>query len=483
MASTINALSKLPELPEDLYKWIDPSYNLLSVKHVACLYVSELSQKELGVIVVGGPTVNYLLAIEGDHTAAIQIHPSNILTTDDIEKVWTAAPNALILLAKGSLWLVRVYGECPTIGYHADVSLLVNLPVHAIDGEIDVTWDQSHGLKVALFEQKEEVDNLEPLIFPQSLPSIILSAYNALDGWVEVSTTIPPNSEGLTLSESGTCAAWRVMANHIPEEAERGEIYIVDVCKGGNPRQATKGAGRVAQVKLSPDGSYVVYAANYSQDRPITTHLSLWRLPVHSNQLTDPIRITPNGRSVEGYGFLGEALDYKLWVSFIKGSKRVTEIIKMSNPIDSAIELYPSIKNRMCCDKIGEIQGYPTESYSDFVTVQWKGSSVSLPHDKAFDQFVLEPITWVSSDGTPVSGLLCSLTTTLPSSTLLVHVHGGPAVAFAEDRSVAADSTRYPYRHLLAAGYRVFQPFYRGTLGFGDDFAQGNICRQGYLEK
>ena len=49
-------------------------------------------------------------------------------------------------------------------------------------------------------------------------------------------------------------------------------------------------------------------------------------------------------------------------------------------------------------------------------------------------------------------------------------------------RSAAANTTRYPFRHLLKAGYRVFQPFFRGGLGFGDEFAQANISSQGQLD-
>lgn len=60
----------------------------------------------------------------------------------------------------------------------------------------------------------------------------------------------------------------------------------------------------------------------------------------------------------------------------------------------------------------------------------------------------------------------------LSTAPLIVHAHGGPAVGFGEERSIAANCTRYPYRHLLMAGYRVFMPLFRGTMGFGDEFSQ-----------
>ena len=71
----------------------------------------------------------------------------------------------------------------------------------------------------------------------------------------------------------------QVYLNSIPEEAERGEFYVCELepgTAGAEPRQLTEGAGRVDRATLSPDGNHVIYKANRSQDRPITTHMDLW---------------------------------------------------------------------------------------------------------------------------------------------------------------------------------------------------------------
>jgi len=65
---------------------------------------------------------------------------------------------------------------------------------------------------------------------------------------------------------------------------------------------------------------------------------------------------------------------------------------------------------------------------------------------------------------------------------LIVLAHGGPAAGFVHSTSLAADHTRYPIRHVLQAGFRVFMPMFRGTLGFGDAWAQANIGSQGALD-
>ena len=40
--------------------------------------------------------------------------------------------------------------------------------------------------------------------------------------------------------------------------------------------QVTSGAGRVETAIFSPDSSHIVYTANYSPDKPITTHQDVW---------------------------------------------------------------------------------------------------------------------------------------------------------------------------------------------------------------
>jgi dienelactone hydrolase len=78
-------------------------------------------------------------------------------------------------------------------------------------------------------------------------------------------------------------------------------------------------------------------------------------------------------------------------------------------------------------------------------------------------------------------GMLCRAKGTSRSASVLVHAHGGPAISVPRLRSMVA-SRRYHYAPLLAAGYQVFVPCFRGTLGFGDAFARANVNTQGRLD-
>lgn len=80
-----------------------------------------------------------------------------------------------------------------------------------------------------------------------------------------------------------------------------------------------------------------------------------------------------------------------------------------------------------------------------------------------------EIVTWKSPDGMEIQGILRSENPNLP---LVVFVHGGPTSSSKVD--FAGMSTIFADR-----GYSVFQPNYRGSTGFGREFAEANIGDMG----
>ncbi|MFQ5817496.1 MAG: prolyl oligopeptidase family serine peptidase [Terriglobia bacterium] len=93
-----------------------------------------------------------------------------------------------------------------------------------------------------------------------------------------------------------------------------------------------------------------------------------------------------------------------------------------------------------------------------------------------------ETIRWRSTDGVEVEGLLIKPVGYEEGKRypLIVQIHGGPAGAY-----VHAFPGRWSnYAHVYAgAGYAVFQPNYRGSSNYGDEFRRqiaGDYFRQGY---
>lgn len=132
----------------------------------------------------------------------------------------------------------------------------------------------------------------------------------------------------------------------------------------------------------------------------------------------------------------------------------------------------PSLSLSLCLS-------YQTDSGTDFPSLVVDDYEVTLSHPPDCALLSVELVQCEASDGTPLCAYLHSHVHARPDTPLLVHVHGGPAVSWPMRRLDSAGATRYPYRHLLFAGYKVLTPMFRGTLGFGDAFAAGNIREQG----
>jgi dipeptidyl aminopeptidase/acylaminoacyl peptidase len=89
-----------------------------------------------------------------------------------------------------------------------------------------------------------------------------------------------------------------------------------------------------------------------------------------------------------------------------------------------------------------------------------------------------EVVQWTSEDGTEVEGVLFLPEDYDPNRAYptLVIIHGGPSGI---DWPVLVESYVYPVSQWLAKGAVVFQPNYRGSIGYGQDFRALNYRNLG----
>jgi len=112
----------------------------------------------------------------------------------------------------------------------------------------------------------------------------------------------------------------------------------------------------------------------------------------------------------------------------------------------------------------------------------WKKVSDANPQLTQFALGSYETIRWQSSDGREVEGLLVKPVGYQEGQRypLIVQIHGGPAAAYMNSFSGSWGD----YAHVYAgAGYAVFQPNYRGSSNYGEEFRRqiaGDYFRQGY---
>ena len=269
------------------------------------------------------------------------------------------------------------------------------------------------------------------------------------------------------MSSDGRRMVWIEPLNEAPEEARRAVFCAYDVVDGEIWRLA-EGAGRAVHAIVAPDGSGVVYQANHEADRPITTHCDLWWI---SWGTEDRRKLTGGGRCIVDFGW-GSGCN-RVWLSAVDGHEMKTEVLSLDGqdcgPVDAATSGVAWLPDGTATFETERLESYPSLMAGE--------REVGLPHPEGFEDFRVIPVRWTAPDGLQVEGIVCEVEGTPTNAPILVRIHGGPASPVEALRSQAVR-----YRHLLRAGYRVFVPAFRGSLGYGDAFAQANIGCQGQTD-
>jgi len=113
---------------------------------------------------------------------------------------------------------------------------------------------------------------------------------------------------------------------------------------------------------------------------------------------------------------------------------------------------------------------------------RWRRLTEANPQVENFALAEYENITWNSTDGETIEGILIYPLNYEKGKQypLIVQIHGGPASAYTHSFSGSYGT----YTHVFAAnGYAIFQPNYRGSSGYGEKFRMeisGDYFRQAY---
>ena len=437
MILEISALKPDLKLSEDREREINPESGFIYVRQLV-----RLADAQIVAVLSSGfieDTCVYLVQDEG------AFQPISGLPS--VEWVWSAGTE-LLVHSGDDLLVVDLDGK------HSKVT---DLPDKA--GRVDAVWCQD-GLRAVAVSTGERFE--DPLILPADRDQDRLWSYAPTQGWMDMGPIVA-DCWSLRLSRDGSKCVWREAVSAIPEEALRGEIVACDLSSGETTR-VTDGAGQARTAEILSDGSGVVYHANLEQERPITTNLSLW---YQAFEETEPKRLTIAGRTVVDFGWLDEK---DLWVSFVDGVDRVTEIVSL-NGESERLDL-PSVS-----DVIRDVDGglsYVTEDRAHFPYIRVFGKAVEIDQPESLDDLEIRVVDWTASDGMSITGVVHEHRGLADGAPLIVRAHGGPAGEVEATRSSAIR-----HRHLIRGGYRIFEPAFRGSLGFGDDFLGANIGCQG----
>ncbi len=434
---------KKVDLPAALDRLTDPDLDLVRVSGLVALedgtLVVLLDEPEGGKLYVLKPRGKRLALLPGD--------------LGDVEGLWPAGAGDVLVQSDGAIWRVELNGHR---------GKLLGLPEGVVG--VQAAWHAGGLCLVALVDRNPKPDPEAPRVYPEVRKTIALCRYIPSVGWADL-TEVPAGCKGLSMSGRGFRMAWIEPLNTVPEEARRGEVRGFDL-DTGEVRAFTENAGKLDGIRVAPDGSGLIYLANHEVERPVTTHTDVWWTDWEREQRRN---LTGGGQCVDAFGWLGGT--ERVWVTVVDGLDLKTEVISLDGVAEPLREGPASSEAVQMPD--GSVV-FETESCEAYPAL-WAGNRrVMLSSRTRYEDLRTVPVRWTAPDGTPVAGVVYEAENTPPDAPLLVRVHGGPAGDVTATRSPAVR-----HRHLLRAGYRVFNPAFRGSLGFGDAFLGANIGCQG----
>src|SRR5215831_10427018 len=125
----------------------------------------------------------------------------------------------------------------------------------------------------------------------------------------------------------------------------------------------------------------------------------------------------------------------------------------------------------------------PENQYVEVYTTSvapWQGKKLTAMSEqlKGFTPAHREVVSWKSTDGTTVEGVLYTPANFDPKKKypLLMVIHGGPTGV---DQPVVLPDRYYPVERFVAKGALVLRPNYRGSAGYGEKFRSLNVRNLG----
>jgi len=333
-------------------------------------------------------------------------------------------------------------------------------------------------------DSEEDEETSSPVIFPPPPASRRLIAYHR-GGKLKEVCHVPEKANMLSLSRDGMWCAYQVLVGEVEEEAHRGQWYAVKLEVGAVPRLLSPGPiGRVGAVRarFSPDGQSVVYQANHSNKRPITQHMDLFQTSLADSTVA-PVRLTRGNLQIDAFDWFGGRGD-ALWLSCTHTCHLRSYVLSLDTKKIEVVEPPAAFK---CVPSWSPITGKRVQSVESLTELEglWNESTskvTRLPQPRNFQDIKAEVVEWEGPGGSKVSGALYSSTKAAGIPNLLVWAHGGPTMPCPSLLGNFSNELRQSepnFTALLRAGYLVFIPSYRGTLGFTDEWSMGSIGKQG----
>ncbi|HEU4479829.1 MAG TPA: S9 family peptidase [Pyrinomonadaceae bacterium] len=256
------------------------------------------------------------------------------------------------------------------------------------------------------------------------------------------------------------------------------DLFAISV-SGGEPRPLATTTAAESNPTFSPDGKWIAFLV--SDDPPRWAgYRRIALIPAGGGAvklLSETFDAQPNVVDWSADGkliYFSETRGTFTRLSAIDvGSNAITELNK-GNEVISGVSLNQSRKmfgfTMQTSEKAPEAFVSQNQTFSPVQVSRANADLPKLPLGKS------EVLTWKSSDGLDVEGLL-----TYPVNyqsgkrvPLLLVIHGGPAGVFTHS-FLASSRSVYPLAAFSARGYAILRVNPRGSSGYGQKFRYGNI--------
>jgi dipeptidyl aminopeptidase/acylaminoacyl peptidase len=272
----------------------------------------------------------------------------------------------------------------------------------------------------------------------------------------------------------------------ITEEGINGDVYLLELAGGRIERLTNNVDIGESAPSFSPDSKWVAFTA--PDDFRYMRLNKLYVRPVAGGPFTKL------GKDFDGDVSIGWWSDDGKTIYFVEGIKATNQLC----PIDIATGKVTQITNEPASIAVSRDDETRTLliTYSDPSTpashytvpaiaqianrAAWVRLTNPNPQVDSFALGEATEVTWKSSDGAPVGGVLVKPVgyqrgTRYP---LIVAIHGGPASA-----DILGFNGGYGSQIYAGAGYAVLMPNYRNSTNYGEKFkieSQGDYFTKGY---
>ena len=270
----------------------------------------------------------------------------------------------------------------------------------------------------------------------------------------------------LAIRPDGNTVAYT--SNHTGEQNDyhKSDLFTLDL-KSGRVRQLTDSPGGKFHPRWSPDGKRLLYLAGqdpgYSYSQP-----NLFTIAAKGGS---PVCVTDAlPYDITGWPGFQWTSDGTVYIQAAVGTE--THLFRQEGKQWKQITDGPiHVSWFHVCDRDQSIAA-TISSATEPTELLFNGKLLTDLNGKWSERYKpapMEVVSWQSTDGRSIEGLLVRPSTGAAPYPMVIHLHGGPV-----GRSIQKLTPFTQSQVFAAGGYAVFLPNFRGSEGYGNDFSMAS---------